>query len=164
MNIVRSIFKLAGIVFILLIGLFAYFLFFRDPHSSDNVLIAKFESNKPKFVQLLAMLDEDSPATIIDPEWIQPDNIISPARRAEYNAIFAELALSKGLRKNDNYVEFIAGGFGLPSAGSAKGYIYHPNSEGPLFQNLDDLPKAGDRRMFYRKIDENWYLYYYWHD
>ena len=45
-----------------------------------------------------------------------------------------------------------------------KGYAYCPGQPSPQFESLEEIPNGElpDKTHAYLKIDENWYIYYWW--
>ena len=144
--------------------LFAFFVWLNHitSHKSDKKLISNFHANKAKLELIIDMAKEDAPATVIAPSWISPANVISRARWDEYKILFAELELSGGVRiRRKGTFEFISTAWGVPSAGSGKGYFFSEEELTPQYPSLDKNPPTLGG---YRKIDENWYIFLHNHD
>ena len=151
---------------------------FDDSHSSDAALIRNFELNEQDFDKLIEMARVDSHVVRIaydftwldnNYHWPRPDSEIglTKERWDNYKRIFSKLGLKEGLSwSSDGSIVLIASTRGMSTDGSAKGYAF---STKPLVPTLDSLDNVGSEirngRLkpgvpVYRKIKENWYVYY----
>ena len=167
----RIIISLSIIVALLLaVGAGFFWYVFSDikgrDHVADQALISDLEINMGKYEKLISMLREDSPATVIHPTWISPDNVISETRWDEYKTLFSELGLDAGMRSwGGNSIWFISTAQGLVTGGSSKGYMYKPENPKPLFSSLDKIPEGlASNVKGYRKINDEWYIVFDWDD
>lgn len=155
-----SIFKVLNFLFFGALGLIglaqAYFLFSSGP-PSDTAMVTNFEKNKIKFEQLVVMMREDGAPARTDVDFAGHSNGISDIRLTEFKKLFSELNLKRATRKEGNKVEFLYFAGGVPSAGSAKGYLYY---RGPVESSKSE---TGEHGKTYKKIDDNWYIFHVWY-
>ena len=144
-----------------------------DPHPQDKVLVQKFERNRPDFLRLAEMAREDSRMTRIafDFTWLDGDASfprspdkqgITEDRWNLYKQLFKDLDLKGGLLQypQNRIVYFIASNEGLTTGGSNKGYAFSQKELQPLVEDLDGLSGRYDGPV-YKRIDGDWYLYYW---
>ncbi len=137
----------------------------RD-HASDEELIRNLEKHSQQYQHLIAMFLEDTPASVIHPTWVNPENVISADRWAEYKVLFHELKLDAGIRSwGGDSIYFISTAQGLFMGGSSKGYMYKPETPYPLYPSLNKKPQdLKSNVMAYRKINKDWYIVFDWND
>jgi len=154
---------LAVIVFVLY---FSYMIGLFKNHPSDEELIYQLSINKPRYEQLIKMFRADYPLEVVAPTWQSPDSQLSDHRWNEYKEIFDELDLDMGLRKWDkDSIWFLNSTRGMVTGGDSKGLIYRPENPSPLYKTLNERPhdlESGVRG--YRKISDDWYITYDWHN
>ena len=135
-------------------------------HPSDADLIERFRDKRSEFESLVRMAREDAETVgTITPRYLSPSGALSNDRWAEYRSLFEELDLEGGLNTGTSTVEIFASVRGFAFGGSDKGYLYSDRPPGKLYDSLDDMPGHTESLVpSYRRIDENWYLYYMWDD
>jgi ABC-type oligopeptide transport system substrate-binding subunit len=151
---------------------------FDNSHSKDAELISNFEQHEQEFNTLIQMAKEDSHVVRIaydftwldtDYHWPRPSSEIgfSEGRWDQYKRIFSKLGLRKGLAwTSDGAIILISSTRGMMTDGSAKGYTFSTKPLSPTFDSLDHISeeirsgKVSPGLPVYRKIKENWYLYY----
>ncbi len=135
----------------------------RD-HLPDEILIQNLNTDIKKFELLIKMFKEDTPVSVVHPTWIAPENAITKERWYEYKKLFSELRLDGGMRSwLGESILFTSTAQGLSIGGSSKGYIYKPESPVPLYTNLENIsPYSEKSGKGYKKINENWYIYFDW--
>lgn len=144
-------------------------------HPSDLSLIKIFEQNETDFETLAKMSIQDLKVVRIAHDftwlennvaWPRPDSQLgfSKERWDQYRSIFRKLGLKEGIHRREDEPEvtfFIASSRGLVTGGSDKGYVYSIKEIGPLVESLDQRKfPLRDMEPVYRKIKDNWYLYY----
>ena len=103
-------------------------------------------------------------------EFTWPENAIesvfTESRWDQYRNLFQQTGLSVGLvRRNDGKVIFPYWLYGLVTGGEEKGYVYSTEPLHPVVDSLDDIPiPVESLKPIYKKIAENWYMYYQWDD
>jgi hypothetical protein len=142
--------------------------------SSDESLIVRFHQHESEFNELIKMSKVDSRVVRIadtftwldsDASWPRPDSQIgfSSDRWNQYRRIFEALGLQQGLLRtlDTDTVYLIVSTEGNVTSGSSKGYAYSEKPLSPLSASLDRIPpELRDRTQVFRKLKENWYLYY----
>jgi hypothetical protein len=162
-------------------------LVFSSPHSSDLVLTERFLDQKPNFNRLANMAVEDQHIRILgssvvglvaadsglpiylneNEPWPRPESELGFTRQRwnEYRRLLKELELGSWMRRRDEAIFFAASvDFGpTDSAGQVvteKGYVYSPRPiRHSLIGSLDNV-KMDSPAVFFKKLDDNWYLYY----
>lgn len=135
-------------------------------HPSDQSLEQRLKSHEAEFNQLVVMLFEDSDIVRLSNENVflsEGNRHISNERLREYRRLFKELDLEKGIyRDGVNTVRLIASSKGLFLAYSEKSYVYSKSELTPVVDSLDEVISRdrGDQSTVYRKLKDNWYLYY----
>lgn len=156
-------------------------------HLTDEEMIEKFNTHRDVFEEVASEGGEDYKYGIvrIAPDFVRycdwfGDECEKDTSKVDvvwYRDQIEKLKLEAGLSFREDSVSFLDSTIGFSiGAGSTKGYIY---SEEPLtnkydenldfqdepYDNLDDFDKitAGDCTV-YKQIDENWYLFYSYHD
>lgn len=137
---------------------------------SDAAMEANFWQHREQFEQLVQMSNEDAAMTRIAYEFTWPENAVelgfTEVRWNQYRTLFQQTGLSGGLvRRKDGKVIFLFWGFGLVTGGREKGYVYSTQPLHPVVDSLDDIPiPVESLKPIYKKIAENWHLYYQWDD
>jgi hypothetical protein len=160
------------------------------PHPSDFILIKNLYDHEADFSTLVKMANEDSKARTIDtsfvgfggPSWIylyedkpwprsESELGFTKRRWDEYRCLFKKLKLDYGMnRKHDmpGAIFFTASfDFSVISEGEEtavmkKGYVYNPNGiYDSLTGSLDGI-EINRPAIFYKKLNDRWYLYYEW--
>lgn len=140
-------------IFVGTVGLIWLIFPAEKDHLDDAVLIKNLEVNINSYNKLITMFHEDKNMSIIDDTWMNPENGISNQRWEEYKKLLTKLDLDGGVRScGGECIEFISTSQGLLDAGSTKGYRYRP-------QNPMSF-KSEDTVIDYKKINENWYIFY----
>lgn len=171
----KSRYFIASLVFILLSGLF---FSCDNEHPSDSRLLVNFQSHETEFNRLIKMVTDDAKVVRISPEytwlddnftWPRPESElgITKARWEEYRQIFRKLGLEEGIAWYtipDGPVLLLASVRGKFAGGSEKGYAFSTKPLSPLVESLDHTQVGGKTQRpdlpVYRKINNNWYLYY----
>ena len=146
-----------------------------SPHISDESLIKNFQENEGDFNLLIQMAKQDSNMIRIanDFTWTK-DNVSFPRLESElgitnehweeYKKIFIKTKLKNGiLNYQPDKVFLAASSQGMLTGGSSKGYAYLKEKPEILVNSLDDykFEKSEENEITaYRKIADNWYLYY----
>lgn len=154
--------KILAIVGILLF-IVGYILF---PHKSDNKMEQHFLSNEEDFNTLVKMFGEDSKIDIITGSKISPfeaSKTISDERLREYKRLLDKTKISYGIRRirdKQKIVFITTSDSSEPDEYSeqhttSKGYVYSPTEPSPVVESLENINKTS-----YKKLKENWYLYY----
>ena len=151
---------------------------FDHSHSTDDVLISNFENNERNFIALVKMAQEDSHVVRIandftwldtDYHWPRTESEIgfSKERWDKYRSMFSQLGLKEGIAwSSDGSILLIASTKGMMTDGSAKGYAFSTKPLSPTFDSLESINqqihsgKITPGVPVYRKIKENWYVYY----
>ena len=135
-------------------------------HPSDQILEQRLRSHESEFNRLVVMLFEDSDIVRLSNENVflsEGNRHISDERLREYRHLFDELNLEKGIHRDGvNIVRLIASSKGLFLAYSEKSYVYSKSELNPIVNSLDEIISRdrGDQSTVYRKLKDNWYLYY----
>ena len=160
------------------------------PHPSDSVLTKNFYDHEADFNMLVKMANEDSKALTIDtsyvgfegPSWIylykskqwprsESELGFTEQRWDEYRCLFRNLNLESGLDRKYEMpgaifftasIDFSVITEGEETAVIEKGYVYNPNGiHISLTGSLDDI-EVDRPAIFYKKLNDSWYLYYEW--
>lgn len=144
-------------IFMIMVGLIWLIFPSEKNHLEDDVLIENFEKNRDSFEKLVVMFNEDKNMSVIDDTWIRPENGISHKRWEEYKRLVQKLELDAGIHRcyGKECIEFISTSQGLPSAGTAKGYVYKP-------QNPKSIDRRNENGIMYKKINKDWYVFFEW--
>jgi len=150
---------------------------FERSHPSDAELERVFRDHQSDFELLLGMSKVDSKVMRISPDftwlvddssWPRPKDRLgfSEGRWNEYRQLFQKLKLQNGLLsyQTQGTTYFLASSQGLVTGGSGKGYVYSEKALMPLSESLDNvstelLSKSANHTV-YKKIGDNWYLFY----
>jgi hypothetical protein len=157
---------------------------------SDSMLTKTFYDHEADFNILVKMANEDSKARRIDtsyvgfegPSWIylyenkpwprsESELGFTKQRWDEYRSLFRNLSLESGLdRKHDMpgaifftaSIDFTEISEGEETAVTRKGYVYSPKGiSNSLTGSLDGI-EVDRPAIFYKKLNDRWYLYYEW--
>ena len=143
-------------------------------HPSDQDLEGNLRQHEAEFESLIRMYKIDSRIIRIADDftwldtnvnWPRPESEIGFSRERwdEYRHVFKVLGLKKGLLKPEDTdtIYLIASSAGSVSSGSAKGYAYSVKPLSPLSDSLDHIsPELRSQRSIYKKLGDNWYLFY----
>jgi len=165
---------LLTVICLLILGRFWSFGKSNVIDSSDESLVLRFDQHQTQFNELIEMAKIDSRVVRIadaftwldnDVSWPRPDSQIgfSSDRWNQYRRIFDALGLKHGLARtlDTGTVYLIVSTEGNVTSGSSKGYAYSDKSLSPLSESLDRIPpELRNRTQVFRKLKENWYLYY----
>lgn len=137
-------------------------------HPSDEILAQRLKSNEAAFNRLAVMLFEDSDIVRLCDDCVflseGSNRHIPDERLREYRRLFKELGIEAGFHRDGVHaVRLIAsskGGVFLP--GSEKSYVYSKIEPSPLVDSLDKViaRDRGDQAPIFRKLGDDWYLYY----
>lgn len=139
------------------------------PHKSDEELIANFQTHRSEFNQLLQMISEDKGLLRVDYNWTSPEKPqsvgVSQERIDKYRNLFNVAGIPRGFYAfhDKEFYMFLASTQGLGVSGSGKGYVYSKNPLTPLVEDLDKYRQLKDKPhgyRAYRRIEENWYLFF----
>ena len=140
-------------IFMCLVALLWLIFPAEKDHLDDGVLTKNLEVNIYSYNKLITMFHEDKNMSVIDDTWMRPENGISNQRWEEYKKLLTKLDLDDGVRScGGECVEFISTSKGLLEAGSTKGYRYKPKNPMSF--------KSEETVVDYKKINENWYIFY----
>lgn len=155
--------------------LFAYCLVACDVRVTDKQLIDKFNVKRTDFEMLVEMANQDRRVVRIASDfiwlddnlnWPRPESDLgmSKERWDQYRSLFVKLGLRGGISRRTDLpkaIFLIAATEGISLGGSAKGYVFSSEPLSPLVDSLDDVSAPmKDRVPIYRKVADNWYLYY----
>jgi hypothetical protein len=150
----------------------------NTPFPSDAELIKNFQNNEADFERLNQMAKEDSDFVRIADNfnWTKDsaayprpksEKDLSEERWNEYRSLFKKLNLKMGISNSQpKEVWLLASTKGMVTGGSEKGYMYLMEEPSPIIDSLDNpnfnLPELQGRKakILYRKLKNNWYLYY----
>lgn len=147
------------------LGLIWFFIGERA-HEPDEALIENLREHRDEFERLILMFHEDAPLAIVHPTWMEPPNGVGAQRWDAYKELFAELELDGGIRAaswhGGKCIEFISTAQGFVFHDSIKGYLYRPDNPSPQHLSLDFLSDepTGHGPSGYRKVDDDWYLFF----
>lgn len=151
-------------------------------HPVDTNLEQVFFANGADFDHLVRMAQEDRHVIRIAQDftwlaktsaWPRPESELgfSRERWEEYRRLFRKLGLTGGIVRSEDYpsvIFFMASGSGLATGGSEKGYAYSGDEPSPQLNSLDDAKRvhASVQTLHpaFKKLRDNWYLYYMWDD
>jgi hypothetical protein len=129
----------------------------------EQKLLSRFEKKSDQFAQLASLSLGDPALSCMTQNRVDLDSgVLSASRISEYRSLFKQLEISKGLLRRVGYrdhVFFIVDASGLTSGGTMYGYAYCPSAVTPLVEKIDptSLTTTG---MVFRRISENWFLFF----
>ncbi|MFQ6371790.1 hypothetical protein [Shewanella sp. YIC-542] len=131
-------------------------------HRTDQQLITSLTEQQSGFMQLMAMFRQDGQLFSINSQFMDPDKAIDKVRWQQYRQHFTQLSLEGGIRTwGAHGVMFVSSVISTPNGISTKGYVYRPHNPLPRYTHLDRaLSGLPYNTVGYRKIDEDWYLFY----
>jgi len=135
-------------------------------HPSDQSLEQNLRNHRAEFETLVRMLDEDAEVVrIVDNRvyFREGYNRQFPQERLkEYHHLFKKLGIAAGIHRNGDTVRLIASNKGLFVPSSEKSYVYIRRTPSPLVESLDRVINSdqGDQTPVYKKVFDNWYIYY----
>lgn len=140
-------------------------------HPSDEKLINNFTDNKEIFEDLIKMFLEDNELGRVGDGFTRPSDPsiigIDINRINLYYQLFKQLGIPSGIEGygEKEKIWLIVSTAGLSISGSSKGYVYSESSPDKIVDDLDSY-WSSDKRSFtaYRKIDNNWYLFFEYED
>ncbi|MCX6023736.1 MAG: hypothetical protein NTZ05_18795 [Chloroflexi bacterium] len=129
----------------------------------DADLAENFRRHEAEFRQLALMADEDKYTMIIGEDTANVrSGTLSLDRLAQYRRLFGAVGMQGPMRSE--------GGGGLVTfssriegifEGTDRGYAHARNTRKPLVDSIDYIPfKSPSNQPVYRKLTEDWYLYY----
>jgi hypothetical protein len=125
---------------------------------SDDAMIANFQRNEATFARLVEMAQEDGGYRI---DAGSLETCRTSARCNEYDALFQAADLRGAVTARGERVSLGYFSAGLILGGELKEYKYTTVPPSPLVESLDrGSPDVDLFRGAYRRIAENWYLYY----
>lgn len=136
-------------------------------HPSDQAMEERLRLSQPDFDKLIDMLKEDSDVVRLGHSFAffnqDSRRSLSTERMNEYGRLFDKLALRKGVHRDRSYViRLIASSHDGIFIKSEKSYVYSTIELSPQVDSLDNIIKTdkGDHTPVFKKISNNWYLYY----
>jgi hypothetical protein len=164
-----------AVALLLIFGTGSWFWYFDSPLASDESLISHFERHRPAFETLVQMVHDDSNLLSVgndyvsikgNPAWRSDrEEGFSTRRWNEYKALFAQLGLHR-VSVDSGIVYLVAGSVASTEIDGftdgvviSKDYAYSENPPLPLVESLDDT-NFDTTKHLYKRIDENWYLYF----
>lgn len=150
---------------------------------SDSAMEEKFHSQEADFKRLVTMIREDARIESVEekgayrltgsgkePSQKTPGPEITQERLDEYSRLLRQTGV-KNIFRTDNKVVFIVWSDGDsfyernidPGTFQSKDYVYTEELPAPLINALDDpgkLPKGKNGNAGYKKITDNWFLYF----
>jgi hypothetical protein len=156
---------------------FALFYLIFHPLKSDKQLIDDFHRNQTNFEKIVRMANEDKNVKSIYEDFVllngyenwrdDSQNGFSTKRWNAYKELLSNLenpSLSR-ISKEGDILEIVSASTAVSEISEdetiviTKGYAYSLKEPAPLVESLDELGFK-DGGTFYKKIDENWYLYF----
>ena len=165
-------------------------LVFSSPRSSDLVLTERFLEQEPNFNRLANMAVEDSHVRVIgssflalvaadsglpiylneNEPWPRPESELGFTRERwnEYRSLFKELGLESCRTDKMADVIFFRASIdfgetdGAEQVVTEKGYVYSPRAIHYSLTDSLDRVESDRPAVFFKKLDDNWYLYYEW--
>lgn len=134
------------------------------PHYSDSKMEENFLKNEADFNQLVEMFNADSDVDMIIGgaayAFEKTDRTVSKERLEQYKALLNKTKVNYGIRRNQ-YTDPQKIILVSTSSSSEPDEYYqsHTTSKGFIYSPTE--PSDADGRSKYKKIKENWYLYYY---
>jgi hypothetical protein len=135
--------------------------------TGDDALVKLFNNNQAMFEKMVRMVLEDQATSRIANEYIRPTGSITPARWEEYRTAFKKVGIEGGIIRwhSTGAIEFVVEASGLATGGWMKGIVFRETLPEKLYDRLDERPAdLGSNERGYRRIDEDWYLFYVWDD
>jgi hypothetical protein len=166
---------LIAIGLLLTLGSAGWFWYHKSPLSSDDSLISHFERHRPAFEELVRMVHDDSNLLTVgedyvsiigNPAWRSDrEEGFSTKRWNEYKVLFAQLDIHR-ISVEAGIIYIVTGSTASTDLDGSyerivisKDYAYSKNLPMPLIQSLDDADFNTTRHL-YKRIDENWYLFF----
>jgi len=150
----------------------AFSLWDTDPWNlsapSDEALIALLKAHRPAFDSVVRMVatDDNPEPWLYNYDYAKPRNRADEEKRKRFDQLVKEIGFrGEVTTAPDRSVDFTfvmawPSGLGL---GWGKGISYKPVfmlTQSTMVQSLDQARKRASG-AYYRKLDENWYLFYY---
>jgi hypothetical protein len=172
---IRSILIFAGVAVVVLATIpFAWMYAMSSiwtsgdsPHPSDAEMLAKFQSHKATFSQLVEMAQEDrnkfhTVGDLCSPNYLS-NNGLSQTRIEMYQTACRKLGLPTGvtIHEDTGIIEFTVSTQGLAVSGSSKSYVYRripPGNIVPDIETYRNDPQINSGYPVFRHIEGNWYL------
>lgn len=136
-------------------------------HPPDRAMEERLRERQSDFDKLIGMLKEDSDVVRLGYDFVFFNNgtsrDIPTERMGEYRRLFDQLDLRNGVhRDRDNVIRLIASSRDGILIKSEKSYVYSTVDLSPRVDSLDNVIKTdrGDRAPVFKKVADNWYLYY----
>lgn len=164
-----SILSLGGMIALLALVLLAgllvgHLVMVGKEHPTDAELETLLRTKRPQLDSLVRMIQDDR-MEVVASDWIRPESGLSKARWDLYRGLFARLDLESGIRQyQTGTVEFLVSTQGLATGGSSKGIVRHLTVPDPILPSLDERPPGVNTGHGYKKIWDDWYIFYEWDD
>ena len=154
---------------LIIVGILFFIVgYFSFPHKSDRKMEQHFLDNEKDFNTLAKMFGEDSKIDVIAGGKISPfeaGETISNERVEEYKRLLGKIKgnnwISRSGNSNTRKIIFISTSESSEPDEynerhtTSKGYVYSLAEPSPIVESLENVDKTS-----YKKIKENWYLYY----
>ena len=144
--------------------------------TSDDAMIANFWRREAESRRVVNLAEEDLAFTRIAPTFVHavpvpgapasaPRPELPAERWAEYRRLIEATGAQDGIVRYDTSVWFLYWAVGLATRGRTKGYFYSTTPVEPVVASLHDIPfPVESLKPVYRRITDNWYLFYEWDD
>jgi hypothetical protein len=131
-------------------------------HQTDLQLLSALQRQRALYIQLMGMYRQDAPLFSINPQFMDPEHAVDEGRWQQYQQLFSLLSLDGGMRGwGQGGIMFIRSILPVAEGNSTKGYVYHPQNPLPIYADLDKAAaQIPINTVAYRKIDDDWYLFY----
>jgi hypothetical protein len=165
-----------GIFLFLLIASGWSFFFTARLLAPDSALIENFAKHRGEFERLIKMAEADSAVRAVNKDYVVMSSFgtwhdqkgFSNERWAAYKELFGRLENPEiyGVSKTEGATEIYSASSASTDLDQdynytviSKGYVYSLKEPSPLIESLDELGfESGG--VYYKKIDEHWYLYH----
>jgi len=161
------------VLFFLLLGPGIVYDWYYEP--SDAWLEKNFYTHEEDFNRLIAMSEEDAHVRVIYNPYPTMNctaaSALSKSRWVDYRQRFKKLGVIGSLHRapSISYIIYLSVyGTGSLLGGTQTGYAYSSRELSPLVESMDDPLPPKEERVYgenlsytsYRKLKDNWYLYY----
>ena len=133
-----------------------------DP-PTDEQMLSVFRENRDVFAELRESLcvDSDRRVVMMDPEWSEPE--VLPQDKEQFYHLFQSINAKGVYYDGDCNMRIAVWSIGFGGDGDYKYYAHWPSgpreSEATERSSLDSIDRSAlDIELFYRPIEENWYL------
>jgi hypothetical protein len=136
-------------------------------HPSDQAMEAQLHTREADFAKLVKAFNEDGHVNSIGFGYMFMEGdtkaVLSEARLSEYRKLLKELGLSR-IGRGGGGIHLSVSTKDLLVARSHKDFYYAKFEPSPLVDSIDSISRAGgdrrDQAPVFKKVKENWYLYY----